>query len=1328
MGAALIYGVALATLAFLGLGLTRLILPQPFRADALIWSPFVGYTFMSIGFHVLNVGFLDGRRSAAILLVLALAALIASYVRRRSVPRADVRWLAGLAGLVTLSYFAGLAPLTSIGSLTAVGKNWDLIDIYDPTAAYVLDHPVSRIVSDSPPNPLALSVTSSSTLSNGWGLSYLHALVSFLSLRSPIETQAPVMSLMHALMIASIFIFCRRSLGLRAWLSLAISAAVACQALIVWTLLHGLGNHIAALAVLPLLFASTILALNTRKLTHIAFAAFMLTNLPLSYWAAFAFFVPPMLAYAVLGRPLRLSAAAVPSPVRSVFAPLFPQSMVRELWNGEPSMAALYPFPVFRFRMLLQRCGALLAIFCASIPLAAAGYQRILRTALFAWQNRHSTQPVLSQGFGDKVFLDISTLTGFSYWTWPAPKPLTDYFAGWLAQDVGTVEHLALLVGATLAGCALIRLPWRRKAILGSFVLAYGAELLYLRFVSEYYYAYLKAFTFAAPVFLALVGLGLFYWWSSGASLGRRLSRVTRTMAGAASVVLACIVALNGVLATAFYFNQPDTALSGSVLPPSSLALQQMVKLIPPGAPVFMTESPPLRPEIASPLAFFLKDHPLYGKIKTFESALNNPPPQGTVPDYGVLSASEDPADRGYSADGLIWSSPEVRLYRRTDTVAHYLFDGQSALVITPQQPLDLMMTESGLQVRGDGPAGVDQSAGARQLVLELGSLESQTVDVSVDGQMRELTLSPGLSRYGLESVTTPASISISSTAQSPVFVRSLNVLDRQDATTFLTAEHDVLMLAPSVDASSEPVHLAVHYVGADQFTDQLVLGVNVGGNMIGGQWNDLDWWGTDLRRSDIEMDLNLQTQQATARTDQQELHVNRTAGDMRDGDYTAMINVWNWSLAQTGWHSPFYELFKFSIRDGRVGPATVTAPAVVFLPMRSNFPVQPSAAEPYQGEIAQLQSHLPADAQVTISPSLLSKPQALGALTAGLTGVSVNADFLTGAQYVEPGHVYDYAILAADDDPTSFGYQTGKELWSGQDFKLYQRGSTLVHLDLKKANVYPELRPGQSYSFYPAADQVYTQDALQPSTMATGVERQVTVGLATLAATTISVQVDNAAPAQVSIPDGGMYWYRLRDLAVPGKVTVEAQGAEPVYLASIDLGTPSTQPPALIPNDDSLVMSVTATSPEPDILNLDVNWAGGGDPSRLFFLGVNAGGNPDKEGQWFSLGWWGVPMPGQHVIMGVNLLNRNAAASVDGVSLPVSSLGTPIRDANYDVSLSLWEKGLAARGWRTPFIDLAHFSSAGNQVQNLVPQSTELAIIPLLPAPAQQASAAQRT
>lgn len=167
-----------------------------------------------------------------------------------------------------------MAPLLAIGQLTAISKNYDVIDIYDATAAYVIDFPVNAILSRSPPNPLPSLVVSPGTLSNGWGLSYLHALASVLANRSPIETQPVVFGLMHALLVPAAFIFARRMLGFSPWLA-TLAAVLGVHGMLLSLIFIGLGNHTAILALLPLTLVSSFLAIDRRGAREIALAGVM---------------------------------------------------------------------------------------------------------------------------------------------------------------------------------------------------------------------------------------------------------------------------------------------------------------------------------------------------------------------------------------------------------------------------------------------------------------------------------------------------------------------------------------------------------------------------------------------------------------------------------------------------------------------------------------------------------------------------------------------------------------------------------------------------------------------------------------------------------------------------------------------------------------------------------------------------------------------------------------------------------------------------------------------------------------------------------------------
>jgi len=345
--AALLIGViSLIVLAFLGYGVTRLLLPTALSDEAVLWTPFVGYTLASIVYHALNVQFLSGLQSTQILLLLGTIITALSLIFGRALARPPTRVLVCLCAAGVVTFVIGVAPLVAIGQLTAIAKNYDLIDIYDATAAYIRDFPVNSILTSAPPNPLARLIAGPITLSNGWGLSYLHALASIVTDRSPIETQAPVFSLTHALLIPATYVFARRALHLTPWIAVVASVGLGLHGMLLSIVLIGLGNHTAILALLPLIFTSTFLALDDRRPGTVLFAGLMLTNIPLTYWAAFPFYIPPVLVYTLIGphsplRRLRPVAGVGPhrSAARSVNGPLVSGKFRR--WEFVPLARAL---------------------------------------------------------------------------------------------------------------------------------------------------------------------------------------------------------------------------------------------------------------------------------------------------------------------------------------------------------------------------------------------------------------------------------------------------------------------------------------------------------------------------------------------------------------------------------------------------------------------------------------------------------------------------------------------------------------------------------------------------------------------------------------------------------------------------------------------------------------------------------------------------------------------------------------------------------------------------------------------------------------------------
>lgn len=69
-------------------------------------------------------------------------------------------------------------------------------------------------------------------------------------------------------------------------------------------------------------------------------------------------------------------------------------------------------------------------------------------------------------------------------------------------------------------------------------------------------------------------------------------------------------------------------------------------------------------------LAYYLRDHPLYGDPRLSFGQTILTPQLGTTPDYALLWTGEDPAAYGFSGAEAVWSNESVTLYRKNGTGA----------------------------------------------------------------------------------------------------------------------------------------------------------------------------------------------------------------------------------------------------------------------------------------------------------------------------------------------------------------------------------------------------------------------------------------------------------------------------------------------------------------------------------------------------------------------------------------------------------------------------------------------------------------------------------
>ena len=107
------------------------------------------------------------------------------------------------------------------------------------------------------------------------------------------------------------------------------------------------------------------------------------------------------------------------------------------------------------------------------------------------------------------------------------------------------------------------------------------------------------------------------------------------------------------------YFWEHDPA----ELPPEVWQIDTMTRLLPPGAPVYLSSSTPIRPRVAAMVSYFLLDNPLVGNFRIAYSHIQSTKPDLDF-DYLVLGKGHPARELDLSPEDEVWSNDVITLYR----------------------------------------------------------------------------------------------------------------------------------------------------------------------------------------------------------------------------------------------------------------------------------------------------------------------------------------------------------------------------------------------------------------------------------------------------------------------------------------------------------------------------------------------------------------------------------------------------------------------------------------------------------------------------------------
>jgi hypothetical protein len=183
---------------------------------------------------------------------------------------------------------------------------------------------------------------------------------------------------------------------------------------------------------------------------------------------------------------------------------------------------------------------------------------------------------------------------------------------------------------------------------------------------------------------------------------------------------------------------------------PAAMRFAELARVVPPGAAVWLSDSPALEGTSLGIASYFLRQAALYGRAQSAEGALDRPLPPDALPQLALLAPREDPLPHGFRPGDAVWRSERAVLYRAApEARALFLASRQpDAAQLAPGRSLRLRADQAIAPLTG-AATGVVASAGAQPAVVALyvAALAPGAVEIGRDDVRLVARLAPGITR-----------------------------------------------------------------------------------------------------------------------------------------------------------------------------------------------------------------------------------------------------------------------------------------------------------------------------------------------------------------------------------------------------------------------------------------------------------------------------------------------------------------------------------------------------------------------------------------------------
>jgi len=348
-------------------------------------------------------------------------------------------------------------------------------------------------------------------------------------------------------------------------------------------------------------------------------------------------------------------------------------------------------------------------------------------------------------------------------------------------------------------------------------------------------------------------------------------------------------------------------------------------------------------------------------------------------------------------------------------------------------------------------------------------------------------------------------------------------------------------------------------------------------------------------------------------------------------------------------------------------------------------------------GELPRVKRLIPAGASVYISGDQRMDVPTTTLLSHLLLGRELRGSYRTGysrLDNLEPGRVYDYAILHAKENPEPLGYAASRLLWRNRLVGVYARGSMpSAHVDL--------IQTGTVAAFGLASPLVIevdaarlrvgkTQIALPP--VLRGIARgQIALGLVANGGQRVTIHTGRAT--EHLIARGVVSGYRSPPLTLPARIVISTGAAQRGYLVWVDLAPEGAFSPGFTHHENLGFVRASSTSERKEI-STSLQFFVGGRGSSLMSLDVwgkhAAGGSDIHYGYWVL----GPDAEGSDIQVHLDPIAQKATFTRNGTPINAGGERLGLRDGKFSAALWFYDRGRIVQAFK-----LYEFAVTGEKV-----------------------------